>query len=841
MFTGKPDRTTAHKLWLAGGFILLGLVCLSPWPFGSVSADWQLVVSFGLFILIGLWATHALYTSRLSYTPDICSSCLLGLVFLAAIQLLPLPEEFVRIFSPATVERHRNLLPEMTELLPGESEATAPSRSGWVRLSASPANTQDMLAELLALFLVYATARNFVAFLSPKDSLQQLAWVAFATGVALALLALLQTLSGDHTRVFWMFPVGSRPYGPFVNKNHFAFQINLFMGLTGGLFITVAHQRGWRSPMGLGLLGGLGLMVTALAFSESRGGIIAAVASAVVVGLLAWLRGKSQQHQSETQAGLVLALGVIVVAGGLIAWLGVHTVVDRIATLWGGNADNRSADWRSVWPLVERFPLTGVGAGALAVAEPSVRTRSDITYVFNTLDNEYLEALVEGGIVRLMLTLGLGLSAVLVSLRGYRRTGDPLLLGCAFGLIAVGFQSAGDFGLHTTSVALTASVVVAFATARGRKPEAVTHRSGSDGPRRGEWVFKDGSAYFAAGLLLFAGVALVLAEWRTYRATEYREVATILLRSGLPGSRDDAIRLLEVATRIRPDDPAAWELLMVSHLAAALDQHQRVSSAVTGCVVFVDLAEMLPTSDSSGHLAATLRAARNLRDRQNLSPMAHLTLGTFANQFARSEPGAAHFARAKSIAGYDPDVWYQSGRGAANQGDWVAATSDWRESLIRSRKRLAPIVWQARSHLSPEELRARVLPDDPEVWLAATPFAFAISDHEGRTGWFRAVADRFAANEPTTLSGFVAWSTALDKLGDVSTSLRLWRRAVERFPEEVLARDKFADALADGEYYEEAIPVLEWLIARQPERNEYRDRLAAAHHALKLKAEINAP
>ncbi len=857
MRTDEADHKTARNMWAAGGFLLLALVALTPWPYGTVTPYWQLLLCVGILALVGLWSAHALFTGRISYTPDLCSSCLLGLVLLTATQFTPLPESIVRLVSPASAERHHALLPDTTELLPDEAESEAQQRSGWVRLSASPANTQDLLAGLLAMFLVYAVTRNFVALLAPKDSLNQLAWVAYATGVALALLALLQALSGDHSHVFWLLPVKSRPFGPFVNKNHFAFQINLFMGLTGGLFVSVAHrQRGWRSPSGLGLLCGLGLMATSLAFSESRGGVLAALVAAGFVAVVAWLRGRDRKRGSATQAGLALALGVTVIAGALIAWLGFHTVVDRIATLWGGNADNRSADWRSVWPLVERFPLTGVGGGALVWAEPTVRTRPDIGYTFNTLDNEYLEALVEGGVGRLVLTLGLGIAAILVAVRGYRRTGDPLLLGCAFGLIAVACQSAGDFGLHTGSVALTAAVVAAHATARSRKPVDGGHESGEherqmmrrrhgsgeQAPQRGEWVFTGNAVYMAVGLLLIAASSVVLTEWRAYRFTTYRDAAALLLQSGLPGPRDDAIRLLESATLIRPNDPSAWELLMLAHQAVAIEQHQRVTAAVTGCVVFVDPAAMLPSSDPSGHIAATLRAARNARACQNLSPAAHLTLGMFAQHFKRSEPAAAHFARAKRIAAFDPDVWYASGRSAATQGDWSAATADWQESLLRTSKRLSPIVSQARMHFSSDELRSRVLPDDPEVWFAATPFVFSVTDDVGRRAWYQAIADRWTAGpEPATLPGFVAWSEALKRLGDNPAVLRVWRRAVERLPNEVLARDHLATALANEELYEEVLPVLDWLIDRHPDRAEHRERLAAARHALKLKAEINGP
>ena len=55
----------------------------------------------------------------------------------------------------------------------------------------------------------------------------------------------------------------------------------------------------------------------------------------------------------------------------------------------------------------------------------------------------------------------------------------------------------------------------------------------------------------------------------------------------------------------------------------------------------------------------------------------------------------------------------------------------------------------------------------------------------------------------------------------------------------------FADAVAARleaeEEYEQAIPVLEWLIAHDPNNGTYTERMAAARHALKLKADIDRP
>lgn len=814
--------------------MLLCLVALTPWPFGSVTTAWRLVVSLGILSLLILWASHAIVTRRLAYLPDPVSNCLLGLVLLTVVQLIPLPEPLVRVLSPHAAERWATLLPATEELLPGESETV--KRSWWVRLSAAEAETEDLLSGLLAAFLTYAVARNFAISRSdPGESLRRLAWVAFSLGVALSVLGFAQALSSGRSRIYWWLETQNACFGPFVNKNHFAFQVNLFMGLGGGLFATVARRpHGWRTPTGLGLLGGLGVMMAAVAFSESRGGLLAALAAAVFVGLVARFGGGGGVAEpGAPRVGLILGGGVTLVAGALVAWLGLHDVVERTATLWGGNAGTRAATWRSVWPLVGQHPLTGVGGGGVLWMEPTVRTRSDLKLQFDVIDNDYLQMLIEGGVFGFALAIGLACSAIWLSIRGYRRTGDPLLLGCTFGLTAVAVHSAGDFGLHIASVAVAAAAVAAHAAVRSRTAE-------ERGEDTREWAVTGRGVYVGVALMLLAGLALVLAHWRTHRATTHRETARALLNLA-PERWPAAIRSLEAATEIRPNDSEAWDLLMSGHLSLAAEKQKTATAAVVGGFAFGPGGELNVHGDPGGHVTAALRAARGARASQSLNSAAHLTLGAFADRFTHGEPAPVHFARAKAITAFDPDVWYASGRSAADRGDWAAAVADWRESLRRSPKRLRPIVVRAATHMPPEAIRSQLLADDPAAWLAATPFVFASSVNPNRTPWLRAVADRWAAGpEPTELAGFAGWAGALEELGDWTAAGRVWGRAAELFPDSPQPRDRMAARLESLEQYEEAVPLLEWLAARAPDREEYAERLAAARHALKLKAEINA-
>jgi tetratricopeptide (TPR) repeat protein len=292
-----------------------------------------------------------------------------------------------------------------------------------------------------------------------------------------------------------------------------------------------------------------------------------------------------------------------------------------------------------------------------------------------------------------------------------------------------------------------------------------------------------------------------------------KEAANLTLKSTVPERWANAAAYLEAAARQWPDDAEAW-----SRLSAVLLEAERAE----------------PGHD---HLPAALRAARTARDRCPLIPGPHLRIGTFASAFAQCEVPAVHFARAKRVASFDPDVWYLSGAGALARGDRDAAWDDWRESLRRSPARLELVVRGATPHLTAEDLRTRVLPDDPAVWVAAAKFV----DGETKAKWLRAATGLWASSHPERENGWIAWAEALEELGEPAEALEVWRDGNKRFPESVTLSDRLAARLEAEERYGEALPLLEWLSRQNPENGNFRDRLDAALHAQKLRREIGVP
>jgi O-antigen ligase/tetratricopeptide (TPR) repeat protein len=830
------DGPAARALRAAAEAVLLALVVLSPWPFGSVEPFWEFVLLAGLAVVVALWAAHAVVCRRFTYRPDAVSACLLGLVLLTAAQLVPLPESAVRVLSPTRAHWHQTLRPDVDEVLPGEDGPGRP-RPGWLPLSIEPAATQDALGRLVAVFLAYAVTRNLIA---SKGSYRRLAWAGSGTGLLLAVLALAQSFSSGQSTLYWRVVTVNESFGPFVNKNHFPFFVNLCIGLGLGLLVLAARRaHGWRelvrSPWSAGLMAGLGLMLASVVLSRSRGGLVAALAAAVVTAAVGrWARGDGRTG--------VLVGALAAVAVGLVAWFGWAPVEGRVATLWRGTADNRTPVWREVLPVAYRFPLTGTGFGTIARAEQTVRTRSHAPgQVLNSLANEYLEAAVEGGAVGALLAVGLAVAVLGLAVRGAyrlrRRSAGAMLLGSVFGLSAVAVHSIGDFGPHIPAVALLMAVVAGqtvAATSDTKSRGGSSGRAGllpsrerpgsaaappsqkaarADGPETEREpprpVTLSGRVAVAAAVVLVAvAVQPAWAAWRNYEVDRLRAAAAVV-ETDDPERSAGAVGYLEAATRLRPADAEVWSALSGAHVAR-------------------------------GEVVAALRAARTARDRCPLLPGPHLRFGVLTGPDVRGEPAAVHFDRAKRVAGFDPDVWYFSGASALARGDLEAAWADWKECLSRSRRRIDPVVRQAARHLSPDQIRARLLPDDPAAWVAAT--GAMDLDPAARAEWLRAAVARFAASpEPDQPAGWLTWAAADEQLGDRPAAVAVLRRAAERFPESAEVHDRCAAVLHAEELDDEAVGHLEWLLARHPNHPGYQDRLDAARHAVELRRTIDTP
>jgi len=312
---------------------------------------------------------------------------------------------------------------------------------------------QLLLAYAIVLFVAgqaYRTLADWRGFV----------WFVMTMGFAVAVFGILQHLTFNG-KLYWFREMryGGIPFGPYVNRNHFAglMEMVIPVGLTPLVFGKVRQER-W---MMVGLL--TLLPIVALFLSASRGGIIAFLGELVVLAFLLRLRHSGGKH--ALAGGLVLLLAVL-----LVSWVGVQEALQRFASLQSLelNPDKRISMARDTWHIFLDNPLAGTGLGTLQSVFPKYDTLYD-GKVVDHAHNDYLEALAETGILG-GLCCGVFLSLLLV--RGLRRllkqensAAAALQTGGLVGCVGILVHSLVDFNLHIPSNALLFLLVAFLATA----------------------------------------------------------------------------------------------------------------------------------------------------------------------------------------------------------------------------------------------------------------------------------------------------------------------------------------------------------------------------------------
>ncbi|MDP8910265.1 MAG: O-antigen ligase family protein [Chloroflexota bacterium] len=146
------------------------------------------------------------------------------------------------------------------------------------------------------------------------------------------------------------------------------------------------------------ILFGAAIIMVGLAATQSRGGLLAAIAAAVVALLV--MRG----HRLQVAAAMAIAVGLI----GF--WLAISPgALERVSTSDGGGS-GRTDLWTVAWRVAEDHPLIGVGVGNFQhVSAAYVRRPGQLTFVEFVVDephlvhNSYLQVLAENGVIGLLL------------------------------------------------------------------------------------------------------------------------------------------------------------------------------------------------------------------------------------------------------------------------------------------------------------------------------------------------------------------------------------------------------------------------------------------------------
>ncbi len=350
-------------------------------------------------------------------------------------------------------------------------------------LSADPAETRRFALRLLTLTLA---GQLFLSHTFNQRRLRVLIHTVIGIGVASALFGIArQAVQGDSTGFVLPFLTPKTGYGQFINKNHFAFLMEMPLGLVLGLIVGGGVSRDKL----LAHFALVILMWVALILSNSRGGILAALSQMLFLALMFSLKVSPRPLGEQSGAvawlwrfgrlltvrvALVVCLVVFVVLS--VVWIGSDQLISNFnlaSTEFSAPSESRvnvirRYIWRDTLRLFKDHPVAGSGFGGYWLAITPYHDASGENTP-QQAHNDYLELLASGGLIGFALTAWFVRGLIKRARRGLQARNPfqrATCLGALAGMFAVAVHSFVDFGLHITIIALifTSLIVISIAS-----------------------------------------------------------------------------------------------------------------------------------------------------------------------------------------------------------------------------------------------------------------------------------------------------------------------------------------------------------------------------------------
>jgi O-antigen ligase len=293
-------------------------------------------------------------------------------------------------------------------------------------------STLNALVNWAAYFTLFVAAAQILE--DPKTRRAFLRAVLYG-GFAIAMLSTAQHFTSGGA-IYWIFhPRAGRPFGPFVNPDHYAVFVELILPLA---LYEALNGRG-KVWLHTALVGAVYATVVA---SASRAGAAIATIEILALPLIAG-RGRT--------AGRIVAMSVL--------FAGLATAVTGWDVLWKRFHDNDPFRYRreifvSTLQIVRGHPWTGIGLGNYANVYPEFAS-FDLGLTVDHAHDDWAEWAAEGGVPMLILMLGvaaIGLRPALRSVWG-------------LGIYAVFLHAVVDFPMQIPAIAALVFTLLAALSA----------------------------------------------------------------------------------------------------------------------------------------------------------------------------------------------------------------------------------------------------------------------------------------------------------------------------------------------------------------------------------------
>ena len=329
----------------------------------------------------------------------------------------------------------------------------------WNAISADPYQTRFFGLQMLALTAFLALLYRYA---NTERRVRVLVYTVLGIAVASAVFGILRQSTQQEMGFILPLLRRAQGYGQFVNKNHFAYLMEMAFGLGLGIILGGGVKRD-RLMIYVALL----LPIwTALVLANSRGGVLAMITQIVVAVFLLTIR------QSAAMRAVLMVVLVVAIALGTF-WVGG----DRLASNFEGARSEFATDtlrqgvsrneiWRATLKMFAAHPILGVGLGGYWIGITAYHDASGLMTP-QEAHNDYLELLSSGGVIGFALGVWFVVAVVrkarenLTGATGYMRA---VRFGAILGIAGVAAHSLVDFGLHIIVNAVVFLTLIMLAT-----------------------------------------------------------------------------------------------------------------------------------------------------------------------------------------------------------------------------------------------------------------------------------------------------------------------------------------------------------------------------------------
>lgn len=363
----------------------------------------------------------------------VCAALFVGL---AVVQLVPLPHGVMKLIAPHTAA--------LREYYAAGPLAAAP-------LSLNPSAGLGELTRLFAFLAVFLVS----AFHFQKPgSIRRFTQMMVIFGFVLAVFSILQKATGS-TRIYWLreLTAGGTPFGPFVNRNHFAG----FIGMLVPLGLGAALSSGMREKKILyGFMSVI--MAVSLFLSLSRGGVIGFFGGIAAFAFMMTVSSKEKK--------LPWAVGLfLLVLFSYLIYLGISPVIDRFYHT-DISQEDRLVVWSSTLRAFGDFWLLGSGLGTFVNVYP-LYASIPLQALYDHAHNDYLELLLETGIAGVLIVLCAAVILATALVRSPKQGHAGITrASLVAALLSMLVHSIFDFNLHILSNLLLFGVILGMLAAR---------------------------------------------------------------------------------------------------------------------------------------------------------------------------------------------------------------------------------------------------------------------------------------------------------------------------------------------------------------------------------------